>query len=100
MRGKRTMVRRKTRRVKRGGSIMGWLKSANRFLKKHRVLSTAGSLIGKTGLPYASQIGQAGKVAGVLGYGRRGRGVTPTGGRYRRGGALRLAGAGRRRRRR
>jgi hypothetical protein len=92
------MVRR-SRRKMRGGSIMSWIKSANRFLKKHKILSTAGSLIGKTGLPYASQIAKAGKVAGVMGYGRRGRGVTPTGGMYRRrkGGALRLAGAGHRR---
>jgi hypothetical protein len=95
MRGKRTV--RSRRRVKRGGSIMSWLKSANRFLKKHKVLSKAGSLISKTGLPYASKIGKAGQMAGVLGYG-----LTPTGGTYRRrrGGALRLAGAGRRRRRR
>jgi hypothetical protein len=86
---------RRRRRVKRGGSIFGWLKKANTFLRKHKVLSTAGNLIGKTGLPYASQIGKAGKYAGMAGYGHhRGRGTTPT------GGALRLAGMGRRRRRR
>ena len=94
MRGKRTMKRRQMR----GRGIMSWLKSANKFLKKHKILSTAGKLIGKTGLPYASRIGMAGNIAGMAGYGhgKRGRGITPTGGMYRRGGALRLAGMGRR----
>jgi hypothetical protein len=91
MKRKGTMRR---RRVKRGGSLFGWLKKANSFLRKHKILSTGASLFAKTGLPYASQIGTAGRVAGQLGYG-----TTPTGGRYRRqGGSLRLAGAGRRRR--
>jgi hypothetical protein len=83
---------RRGRRVKRGGSIMGWLKKANTFLRKHKVLSTGASLFAKSGLPYASQIGQAGKIANMAGYGRRGRGTTPA------GGALRLAGMGCRRR--
>jgi hypothetical protein len=84
---------RRGRRKMRGASIMGWLKSANKFLKKHKVLSTAGNFLSKTGIPYASRIGTAGRIAGQLGYG-----TTPTGGRYRRkGGALRLAGRGHRR---
>ena len=97
MRGKKTVMRRGRRKMK-GGSIMGWIRSANNFLRKHKVLSTAGSIIGKTGLPYSSQIGTAGKIAGMAGYGRRmkrGRGVIPTGGMYRRRGkGLRLAGSG------
>ena len=84
----RRRTRRRTsarRRRMRGGSFMGWVKKINSFIKKNKVLSRAGLLLSKTGVPYAKQIGVASKYAGLKGYGR--------------GGALRLAGQGRRRRR-
>lgn len=63
---------------------MDFLKKANRWLRKSKIISKVGRALGDSGIPYASKIGD---IAGKLGYGRR------------RGGALRLAGAGRRRRR-
>ena len=72
------------RRRMRGRGIGDFLKRANSFLKSSKLVSTVGNALGAAGIPFASQIGS---VAGSLGYGRR-----------RRGGALRLAGAGCRRR--
>ena len=74
------------RRRMRGRGIGDFLKRANSFLKSSKLVSTVGNALGAAGIPFASQIGS---VAGSLGYGRR-----------RRGGALRLAGAGCRMRRR
>jgi hypothetical protein len=75
----------KRRRRMRGRGIGDFLKRANNFLKSSKLVSTVGSALGAAGIPYADKI--AG-VASSLGYGRR----------RRRGGALRLAGAGYRRR--
>ena len=77
-------VSRRRRRM-RGRGLMDFLGKANNFLKQSKLVSSVGNALGAAGIPLA------GKIAGVassLGYGRR-----------RRGGALRLAGAGCRRRR-
>lgn len=74
----------------RGGSFSSFLKKANTWLKKTKFLSTAGKALGAAGVPYASD---AGKVAGVLGYGRRRRRTVRRRSR-RKGAGLRLAGAG------
>jgi hypothetical protein len=72
----------------RGGSFKSWIKKVGRFLKRHKVISRAGRALGSVGVPYASAVG---RVAGKLGYGRRGyRRVR----RRRTGGSLRLAGMG------
>ena len=68
----------------RGRGFMDFLSKANGFLRNSKLISSVGSALGSAGVPFASQIGS---VAGSLGYGYR----------RRRGGALRLAGAGRRR---
>ena len=71
------------RRMHGGGPIMNFLGKANDFLRKNKIISTVGNALGSLGVPLAGTIGSA---AAGLGYGRR---------RYhRRGGALRLAGAG------
>ena len=79
------VVRRKLgrRRRMRGRGFASFLGKANSFLKNSKLISGVGGALGAMGVPYASQIGS---VAGSLGYGRR-------------GGGLRLAGAGYRRRR-
>ena len=77
-------VSRRRRRM-RGRGLMDFLGKANNFLKQSKLVSSVGNALGAAGIPLA------GKIAGVassLGYDRR-----------RRGGALRLAGAGCRRRR-
>ena len=74
------------RGIRRGGSLKSWLKKANTWLRGNKVISRVGNTLGSLGVPYASNVGN---IAGKLGYGR-GRGLTPT------GGALRLAGMGRR----
>lgn len=93
----RAVVRHR-RRVKGGNilrDIISFGKKANRFLKRTKLISNIGKALDKGGVPYAGKIG---KVAGVLGYGKRkrvvirrrrrkGRGVNPA------GGALRLAGS-------
>jgi len=68
-----------------GGSFMSFIKGVGKFLKKNKVLSTLGS-IGSQLVPgqWGSRLGQAGKMAGTMGYGRRGR--------RHCGGSLRLAG--------
>ena len=65
----RRMVRRSTKR-QRGGSLGSWLKKAHDWVKKHKLVSRIGSVLGTAGVPYASNI--AG-VASKLGYGRRRR---------------------------
>lgn len=84
---RRTSIRRRHghRRGRKGGSFWSFLKKANAWLRKHKIISTVGKALGSAGVPYASQIGS---VAGKIGYG-----ISPV------GGALRRAGAGRRRRR-
>ena len=88
------------RRAVYGGSLRSWLGKAKRFLKRTKLISRSGNVLGKLGVPYAGTIG---KIAGVVGYGARGGSL----GRGRRvrvvrrgrglGGALRLAGAGKKR---
>jgi len=80
---------RKGRRVK-GKGLFDFVKSASKFLRKHKIISSVGSALGNMGLPYAGAIGSA---AGSLGFGKRrrvrrrkGYGLSPA------GGALRLAG--------
>ena len=84
------------RRVRRGGSLFGsvgkWVKKANGFLRRTKLIS-------KVGTPMAHMLGPKGKVAlGLatkLGYGRRryGRGISLAGGCLN-GKGLRLAGSG------
>lgn len=89
--------RRRSRRAVRGGSLLSWIKNkalpwvkkkAVPWLKKHKVLSKAGSFLGSAGVPYA---GDLGKVAGVLGYGKR-RGAKKI--KYMRGRGLGATGNG------
>lgn len=80
------MARKRTTRMN-GGSWKGFkrfMKKANKFLKKTKLLSRTAGLASKFGVPYVGAVGTAARVAG---YGRK-----------RRGGALKLAGQGRRRR--
>lgn len=63
----------KKQRVKKvsmqgGAGVMDWLKKANDYLRKSKVISGVAGALGNAGVPYASQV--AG-VAGKLGYGRR-----------------------------
>jgi hypothetical protein len=70
------------RKSMHGKGIMSFLSRANNFLRKHKILSTVGNAL--SGIHPG--IGHAAKAASLLGYGRRRH--------SRRGGALRLAGAG------
>ncbi len=104
---KTAVARRRTyRRSMRGRGFMSFLKGANRFLKKTKLLSRGGKALSMLGVPYA---GTAGRVAGAVGYGKRrskrrfkrvvrrrkrGRGASLAGGRYRKGGGVFLAGRG------
>ena len=71
------------RRRQKGGSIGSWLKRAHDFIKKHKLISRIGSVLGSAGVPYA---GSVGSVAGKLGYGRRRR--MGSGVRLIRGGSM------------
>ena len=72
------------RRKTRGGSkFTDFFKRAHSWIKKNKVISRVSGALNKIGVPYTDKIAS---VASTLGYGRR-----------RRGGSLRLAGAGRRR---
>ena len=75
-------IRKKTTRKHRGGSFLGWLKKANTFLRKHKVLSSVGSVFA----PLHPKIAAVNSAAKALGYGKR---VRFNG---RRGGGFRLAG--------
>ena len=77
----RRMVRRSTKR-QRGGSLGSWLRKAHDFIKKNKLISRIGGILGSAGVPYAGGIAS---VAGMHGYGRR---------RRRVGRGLRLPGAG------
>jgi hypothetical protein len=87
---RRRVMRRRTGRVKRGGSLGSWLRKAGNFIKKHRLISRGAKMYSKRGGPYSGLVGKVGKVADVFGLG-----LSPTGGSC--GGALRLAGGMRRR---
>lgn len=82
------------RRLK-GRGIGAFLKKANAFLKKTKIVSKLGNAYAKyggmVGAPHASNVGRVAGVAGQMGYGRRRR-------RPRRmvGSGLRLAGGSRR----
>ena len=80
------------RRKLKGRGFMDFIKKANNWLRKTKVVSRLGGLYGKyggtLGLPGASTVGQIAGVAGQAGYGRRRR--------MRRGTGLRLAGGRRR----
>ena len=81
---------RHTRKFK-GCGIMDFMKKANNWLRKTKIVSKLGNAYGKyggmAGLPYTAQVGQVAGMADKLGYGRRRR-------RVRRGAGLRLAGSG------
>lgn len=76
MRQRKRVVRKK---LMRGRGFMSFLRKANAFLRKYKIISSVGSALGAVGVPYAGTIGSA---AAAVGYGRR----------KRRGGALKLAG--------
>lgn len=70
-------------RRQRGKGLMDMIKKAHAFLKKHRVISRGATGLSQILPPkYRDVAGKVGSIAGTLGYGRR------------RGGALRLSGAG------
>lgn len=82
----------------RGRGFMDFLRGANRFLKRTKLISRAGRIGSMLGVPY---VGTIGKYAGKVGYGRKrtvrrrrrkGRGLSTA------GGALALAGRGRKKR--
>jgi hypothetical protein len=62
----RRMVRRSTKR-QRGSGLGSWLKKAGAWIKKHKLISRIGSILGSAGVPLAGTIGTA---AGAIGYGR------------------------------
>lgn len=77
--------RMKLRRRKQSGKGLGsWLRKAHDWVKKHKLISRIGSVLGTAGVPYASNV--AG-VAGKLGYGARRR-RTGRGLRLIRGGSI------------
>ena len=66
------------RKCHRGGArgerlrkVGRWLLKANRFLRRTKIGSRAAALYGRTNLPYAQQVAQAGLVAAKAGYGLR-----------------------------
>jgi hypothetical protein len=74
----RRMVRRSTRQ--RGGSLGSWLRKAHDWIKKNKIISRVGGILGSAGVPYAGGIAS---VANMHGYGRRrrvGRGLRLPGG--------------------
>ena len=71
----RRMVRRSTKR-QRGGSLGSWLRKAHDFIKKNKLISRIGGILGSAGVPYAGGIAS---VAGMHGYGRRRRRVVGRG---------------------
>ncbi len=78
--------KRVTRRPMAGAGFFSDLAStANNFLKKTKILSTLGGVLGSAGIPYAST---AGKLAGNLGYGRKKRVGRPRAGARRGRGAM------------
>jgi hypothetical protein len=64
----RRRLRMRTAPMRRRGVIRGT--GFLDFLKKTKLLSRAGKVLGTLGVPYAGTIGSA---AGMMGYGRRGR---------------------------
>lgn len=102
----RAVVKRKRRQ--HGGSFWTKLRNfgskANNWLKRTKILSQGAKIASELGVPYAKEIGMAGKLAAMRGYGRkkrrvvrrrrrmRGKGLNPSGGSL--GGALKLTGRG------
>lgn len=82
------------KRKMRGRGLMSFLRSANRFLKHTKLLSSLGSVYGLTGMPGSKGVAGAAGIARSMGYGRKRRYKRKT--RRKRGGSLRLAGQGRR----
>ena len=76
------------RRRQKGGSIGSWLRKAHDWIKKHKLVSRIGSVLGSAGVPYASTIGN---ISGKMGYGRRRR--MGSGVRLIRGGSMRIGGS-------
>ena len=54
----------------RGRGFFDFIKKAGKWLKKNRIISQVGSVLGEAGVPYASRIS---KGAAAVGYGRRRR---------------------------
>ena len=77
---------RRRRRV-RGSGWKDWLSKGKAFLQKHNILSKGAAMLAPHAGSYGSALTKAGEFAKTQGYGRR----------KRRGGALRPAGMGRRR---
>ena len=63
------MVRRSTKR-QRGSGLGSWLKKAGAWIKKHKLISRIGSVLGSAGVPYAGGIAS---VANMHGYGAKRR---------------------------
>ena len=94
------MRKRKSGRGKRLQKVGRWakgafktLKSANAFLRKHKIISRGSRMYGAAGLPYSSDVVKYGNQAGKMGYGKRrigyrmqrrkqvyGMGLSPAGG--------------------
>ena len=72
------------RRKQVGKGLGSWLRKAHDWIKKHKLVSRIGSVLGSAGVPYA---GSVGSVAGKLGYGRRRRRMG-SGVRLIRGGSM------------
>ena len=76
---KTSQTRRRGGRRMKGKGFIDFFKKVGSWFKSNKIISTVGNALGAAGVPYASKIGS---VAGSIGLGRK------------RGGALRLAGAG------
>ena len=87
--------RMKLRRRKQSGKGLGsWLRKAHDFVKKHKLISRIGGVLGSAGIPYANTVSG---VASRFGYGKRTR-RTGRGLRLVKGGSLtrpRIASMGR-----
>ena len=84
----RTRKRRVGRpRVRRqGAGFLDALRSAHRWIKDNKIISTVSGALSKVGIPYAGAINTA---SSALGYGRRSRVVKRRVVRRRSGGSLR-----------
>ena len=88
--------RMKLRRRRQSGKGLGsWLRKAHDWVKKHKVVSRVGSLLGTMGVPYANTVSG---VASRFGYGKTRRRRTGRGLRLVKGGSIsrpRIASMGR-----
>lgn len=87
MRRKHSSLGGRRRRRMHGKGIGDFLRKANSYLRDSKIISKVASTLSDAGIA-PGITGSVAKVAGVLGYGRRGRH------RMHRGGALKLAGMG------